>query len=235
MTGNPKGKKWQAWDEVVITRALDLEQGTDLSYINIIKPWVLDNVLKFTNEKSNILDIGCGCGYLTNCIYGLNRQNITGIDISQISVDYANKKYSHINFQYQDICTMVGNEQFDLCTAVMVLNNCPNIDSFLTSVYKALLPNGHMLIVLPHPCFWPIKHIKNNSFLYEKDESYNIIFSTKGRSDYNADITYYHRSVSSYLNSLYKNGFQIKMICELCETINDKSPDIMCIHVYKPK
>lgn len=233
MNEKVESNKSQLWDDNVIIRAADLEQGTDYSYTHVIKPWVLDRVLKHTNEKSRILDIGCGCGYLTNCVYMLDRRNILGIDISSVAVQYADEKYPHIKFECQDICALDSSDKFDLCIAVMVLNNLSDIDGFFATVYDALNSEGHLITVLPHPFFWPIKHIKNQTFVYRENRNYSVPFATKGRSDYSTDIIYYHRPLANYIASIGKPGFKIVDLCELYEAPNDSSPDIICIEAIK--
>ena len=87
-----------SWDKNVLTRSEDLEQGTDFSYLNYISPWVFSHVLENSDTSSVILDIGCGCGYLTNAVYMGGRHNIRGIDISSRSIEYAQSKYPNISF-----------------------------------------------------------------------------------------------------------------------------------------
>lgn len=99
-----------AWDMNVHIRANDLECGTDITYTNIILPWVLKEVSHHSTEKSTILDIGCGCGFLTNAIYQSGRFAIQGIDISTASIAYAKRKYPNIFFSEQDFYSLPLSE-----------------------------------------------------------------------------------------------------------------------------
>ena len=56
------------WDDIVLKRANDIEEKSDYTYHHVIIPWVTDKIIEYTNNKSMILDIGCGCGYLTEHI-----------------------------------------------------------------------------------------------------------------------------------------------------------------------
>ena len=115
----------RAWDRNVAVRAKDLEEGTDYSYIHIIKPWVLKETLRLTSETSTILDIGCGCGYLTNAIYVNGRHFITGIDfIAEIcficteeilSYYICTTEYLFYFYRYQ-IRSWPGSYAFEQCT-----------------------------------------------------------------------------------------------------------------------
>lgn len=223
------------WDKNILKRAEDLEKGTDLSYINIIKPFVINNVLKFSQPESEILDIGCGCGYLTNCIYECNRKKICGIDISKESINYAKRKYNNITFTQGSIYDIDKNKNYDLCLAIMLLNNIPDIDEFFKVLYRIISNNGKSIIVIPHPVYWTMKHIGVKNFNYLKEnEMYEIPFRTKGRKDYDSLILYFHRTIQKYIKSILGNNFNILDIFELSENeLRLENPDIMGIIIEK--
>lgn len=216
-----------AWDRNVAVRAKDLEEGTDYSYTHIIEPWVLGETLLRTSASSTILDIGCGCGYLTNVIYENGRQFITGIDLSPKSVLYAQKKYPHIKFIQQDICSVSTDERYDLVLAIMVLNNAPDMKVLLHTIAGLLNQNGALILVLPHPAYWPLKHLKVSSFPYLQEKSYYLHFSTKGRKDYPSSISYFHRPIESYLGSAREAGLQLAACKEFEEMTGDNLPEIL--------
>lgn len=222
------------WDLNLKTRAEDLEYGTDLTYTQVILPWVLSQLSLFTKKEHKVLDIGCGCGYLTNAAYEAFGMSITGIDISLNSIVYAQKKYPHLVFECKDLYNNELEMSYDTALAVMVLNNMPDLTGFFSIVYKALKPGGRLVMVIPHPDFWTKKHLNNDSFLYMKEDCYSIPFSTKGRSDYAAEILYFHRPISVYINCIVKSGFQIERICELCETVEQQVPDLLGFVIQKP-
>lgn len=222
------------WDRNLKTRAEDLEQETDLTYTQVIKPWVLSEIRLSTNCSQRVLDIGCGCGYLTNAVYETIGASVTGIDISSCSIAYAQKKYPSLSFECRDLYQNAFETSYDIALAVMVLNNMPNLARFFPIVYNALNPGGKLIAVIPHPIFWTKKHLYDNSFSYIRESCYSVPFSTKGRSDYESDILYFHRPVSTYLNHIVEAGFRIRRVCELCETGAAQSPDILGIVVQRP-
>lgn len=219
------------WDSNVVTRGADLEQATDTSYVNHIKPWVLGKIQRLTTEQSKILDIGCGCGYLTNAVYEVGRHETVGIDISEKSIEYARSKYPNIEFECHDICCRSEKEHYDLCLSIMLLNNMPNIDCFFSSVSKVLKPDGKLLIVIPHPCFWPSRHIHSADFRYQNEQAYEFSFSTKGRSDYASNILFFHRTLETYTDCIYRHDFEIVDLHELNEDPENIFPDILCLEV----
>lgn len=221
------------WDRNLKTRAEDLEQGTDLTYIRIIKPWVLSAICLPINCGKRVLDIGCGCGYLTNAVYETIGALVTGIDISLRSITYAQKKYPTITFEHRDLYQNTFKFHYDAALAVMVLNNIPNLTNFFQIVYDVLTPGGKLVAVIPHPIFWTKKHVHDPAFDYMREDCYAVPFSTKGRSDYAADTLYFHRPLSIYLNRIVETGFQIEQICELCETEAAQNPDLLGIVIKK--
>lgn len=222
------------WDCNIKTRAEDLEQGTDLTYTQIIKPWVLSQICLPNSCDRRILDIGCGCGYLTNAVYETTSALITGIDISPCSITYAQKKYPTLFFECRDLYQDAFEVHYDTALAVMVLNNMPDLAHFFPIVYDALNPGGKLVAVIPHPVFWTRKHLHADSFSYMQEGCYSVPFSTKGRSDYAAEILYFHRPLSMYLNHIVETGFRIERICELCETEASQNPDLLGIVSQKP-
>lgn len=221
----------KSWDKNVFVRANDLESDTDKSYMNLILPWVTKKVLDKTSSDSNILDIGCGCGYLTQAIYKKGRRKITGIDISPASVGYAQKKYPHIPFVCRDICDVHSETQYNLCLAVMVLNNLPNVKKFFEVVKNLLVEGGTLLLVLPHPCFWPQQHLKDVSFVYSQEIHYNYLFATQGRRDYSSSVFYFHRMLETYLYHIQQAGFEIIEFDEIAEVKTERNPDILCMEL----
>lgn len=221
----------KCWDKNVMIRASDLEGSTDISYINLIMPWVLNKTIIKTHANSKIIDIGCGCGFLTNMIYKNDRHEITGIDISPASIEYAKNKYPNITFLCEDICEMTGFAKFDLCLAIMVLNNMPDIKSFFRTISNLLIEGGTLILVLPHPCFWPQQHLNDCNFAYSKEMAYQFSFSTQGRRDYSSHILYFHRKLETYLKCIEKNGFLIADFHEITEPNIKRNPDILCMEL----
>lgn len=221
------------WDMNVEVRAVDLESGSDYTYNNIIRPWVLKQMSSVSLYSDLVLDIGSGCGFLTNAIYDSGWTKVVGIDISEHSVEYSQKKYPHIEFVHQDIYKMPEKIYYDLCIAVMAVNNMPNADLFFEKVNRCLNKYGKIILVLPHPCFWPIKHIEDPNFFYEKEAGYYRKFNTKGRTDYEASVLFYHRSIEQYLYLLNMHGFVVTKFEEIVEGENDKFPDILGIIATK--
>lgn len=223
----------QLWDRNVIIRAKDLESGSDYTYNQVIRPWVLEQLKINTKSTDAVLDIGSGCGFLTNAVYNSGWNDVVGIDISKRSIEYSQKKYPQIKFIHQDIYKMQLRNQFNVCIAVMAVNNMPNADIFFAKVNECLDIDGKLILILPHPCFWPIKHIDDPQFRYDMEAGYCKRFNTKGRCDYKSNVLFYHRPIEQYLSLLRTHSFEVTTFTEIKESEHDKFPDILGIIATK--
>lgn len=223
----------QSWDANVELRAKELCKSNDFSYQNIIVPWVIENIKGTVHCDANILDIGCGCGYLTNIIFSHGCKNIIGIDISKESIKIAKNLYPHINFLKRNIFSFTFHKEFQLCISVMTVNNLPDIDRFFNKISELLSIGGRAVLILPHPWFWPTKHLENHSFSYLQEKTYSYKFSTKTQKGYPSTVLYFHRSLERYCSCILSNGFIIEKISELPEATCYENPDIIGIVIKK--
>ena len=108
-----------------------------ISYIknNIISALNLKNKKK-PLEQTQILDIGCGGGLLSEPMSRLGA-DVTGIDASQKNIDIAklHAKKSNLNINY--ICTspekMRSNKKFDVILNMEIIEHVEDINFFLES------------------------------------------------------------------------------------------------------
>lgn len=221
----------KSWGENVLIRGKDLEEGTDYSYLNVIMPWVLKKVKDCAQSDSRILDVGCGCGFLTNEIYKNGFRDITGVDISKMTIEYAEKRYPAVSFICEDINCYIPDKKYDLCLVVMTANNICNINDFFVSLKKLLVKKGRVIFINPHPVFWPIHHLKVDSYYYLNENVYKYNFSTKGRKDYLSPVFYFHRTLTSYLTYIREAGFQIIDFLELADCTSQEEPDILAMEM----
>lgn len=128
----------------------NLDWGLDyLSYIQK----VLDLTRKYL--KRDILDVGCGDGYL---LYNLTRDpnfdsevKAVGVDIDERAVKFA-QAFSHglpVSFRLQDIADY--DEHFSLITTVETLEHIPDnmLPTFTAHIDRLLMPGGVLIISVP--------------------------------------------------------------------------------------
>jgi len=112
-----------------------------LSYMNV----VIDEI-KHLNCK-NILDVGCGDGYLLNHLE-IDADKL-GIDLSQKAIMFANAFSKDAKFEVKDLFTLEG--QYDLISLIEVLEHIPNdlVEPFMTKVLSLIKKDGYFIISVP--------------------------------------------------------------------------------------
>ncbi|RIH66650.1 class I SAM-dependent methyltransferase [Mariniphaga sediminis] len=149
-----KGTSFMWTDEHISNQLLDIHLNPDIdlasrkmSTISKTAKWILDS--QKAKGQLKILDLGCGPGLYSE-IFSQMGHNVTGVDISKNSLDYARKSaqnkgldIEYINASYIDYD--LEEEKYDLVLLIFtdfgVL--APNErESLLRKVYRALKKGG---------------------------------------------------------------------------------------------
>ncbi|MDR2083611.1 MAG: class I SAM-dependent methyltransferase [Bacteroidales bacterium] len=173
----------------------------------------------FTGKE--VLDLGCGFGW--HCRYAMENgaKSVIGIDISgnmlkearKINnlkgIDYIKKALEEVDYPA---------EKFDIVLSSLTFHYIESLDIINQNVYKWLKPNGNFIFTVEHPVFtafgsqdwiygdngeklfWPV----DNYFMEGKREAVFL----------GENIIKYHRTLTTYLSGLLKQGFKIKEINE---------------------
>ncbi|PCH67715.1 MAG: hypothetical protein COC06_10890 [Bacteroidales bacterium] len=102
-------------------------------------------------EDSKLLDLGCGPGLYSENFYGQGF-NVTGIDFSQSSIDYAKEQADGFQYKIEYICQnyleINYKEEFDVITLIYgdlcVLSHTDRA-LLLRKVKRALKPGGYLI------------------------------------------------------------------------------------------
>lgn len=201
-----------------VIRALDIESGFDETYNNIIVPQVLNSISAIVGSNAvDILDIGCGCGFLTDKIGETHR--VHGIDISAECIQYATQRYKNASFEHCDIYDYRTDKRYDICIAIMVVHMLPDYGAFLKRVADVLRENGKLIVFIPHPWFWAMEKLA--SFEYVAERKYAYDFKINGIEIY-WEIEYFHRTMETYITRALKSGFFLDTLSELYEQKKSK-------------
>lgn len=184
----------------------------------LVRPLVL-KLLGNVKEK-DVLDAGCGDGYLSRAI-AKKGGNVIGIDISENLINVSKSKSPNIKFFVDSVVSFEKiSQEFDVVISIIVLQhlNKKDIIESLKKTYLLLRPKGIFIIAIPHPLMF-VK--KPNSdwikFHYEKLSYWNSkmvkvsLCNINGKSF--STKTYTH-SLSFYMNAILKAGFQINNVIE---------------------
>lgn len=204
----------------------------------------------FTSNNPNILDIGCGNGWLLQEILDAKSYslfNYIGIDINNAFIDHLNKKYSdpRIDFLVADFeanLSGVSNHSIDKAIAVLSLIEMSNLEMAFTNINNKLKPGGSCIIVVLNPILEMIRLNSNldelkkdivnfrddKLFYYEK----KIVSKTV-----ESEVNYYGllHHIGNYFSAAKKSGLLINDFKEIdgIKELGQESTIYQCIEFTK--
>jgi len=183
-----------------------------------------------------ILDAGCGEGYLSRR-YARRGAQVVGVDISESLVEICRERAAEegltIEYHVEDICSLKGlsDEEFDIVLCNLVLLNVPCLDDALTGFRRALKTDGVLVFSIVHPAFnfygpgqWelgdrdPVTKRRHGVHFtmdnYFEERSFKRVWRTRSGEAFPAAITFYHRTISTYVRAVVSAGLQIEALEE---------------------
>lgn len=168
-----------------------------------------------------MLDLGCGYGW--HCKYAADNgaMAVVGIDLSEKMIERARQINTDSRIEYR-----VGavedfdyvSEKFDVVLSSLTLHYIGSFDSVCESVSRCLNSGGEFVFSVEHPIFtahgsqqwhtnaegvaehWPV-----DNYFNEGVRSANFL---------GEEVQKYHRTLTSYINGLLTNGFDITALVE---------------------
>ena len=149
-----KGSSFMWTDEHISKQLLNIHLNPDidlasrkLSTINKTANWILSTQKE--NSKLNILDLGCGPGLYSE-IFAKKGHNVTGIDISKHSIEYAKKSAidQKLNITYQNANYLdidLEADKYDLVVLIYTdfgVLDPKERDKLLSLIYRVLKKDG---------------------------------------------------------------------------------------------
>lgn len=168
-----------------------------------------------------VLDLGCGFGW--HCIYAVERgaASAVGVDISERMLAVARKQTAYENVKYyrtpiEDID--FPEHSFDVVISSLALHYIGPFEDVVKKVRSCLETNGAFIFTVEHPVFtaqgpqdWHydeagrIMHFPvDNYFLEGKRKAVFL----------GEEVVKYHRTLTTYLGGLLRNGFEITGVVE---------------------
>lgn len=192
----------------------ELTEGIDTTFANIFEPFIYGNISKYLQngkmDTIDVLDVGCGCGFLTARIAEkFPEANVEGIDISESAINCA-KAHFNLKFTHLDVLDLDEKKKVDVVVYNMVLHNLQKFNLTVQKTSSILKSKGIVLVTIPHPAFWlpdkisSGKIILNEPFNYNVETFYQIPFKIKNGSVHETKLTYYHRRLTTYMNTFSK-------------------------------
>ena len=180
------------------------------------------------NKNTRIIEAGCGEGRLVEYLLSLGAadKNIIGIDLSEYLLSIAEGRYPKVKWIESSIggeVEGIENDSTDLVTCSMVLNYLDNkqYKNFLRNCSKWLRDGGKILIVIPHP----IRMVSGLDKYFDRIKCNN-------KTPWGEIVTYYHRTITDYVNEVLDAGFEIKELVEPELSKKIKKDDIKSYNYY---
>lgn len=172
-------------------------------------------------QGKSVLDLGCGFGW--HCQYAIEQGAVSalGIDISEKMLQQAKEKNQYEQVTY--ICAPIEDiklekNSFDIVISSLTFHYIASFESIVQKVYDCLKENGDFVFSVEHPIFTAYG---TQDWYY--DENGNILhfpvdnYFSEGIRTANflgEEVMKYHKTLTTYLNTLLTNGFMLTKIVE---------------------
>ena len=161
-----------------------------------------ENVLELLNAKpgEQILDIGCGTGYLTSEIQKLGTV-VTGIDSSSDMIAKACATYNNADFVVMDGSDFHFEDKFDAVFSNAALHWMKDADAVIKCVYESLKPGGRF-----------VAEMGGKGNVSQMIAATKKILTKYGHNITNAANPWYFPSTAAYATKLETAGFRVTFI-----------------------
>lgn len=173
----------------------------------------------FSNRR--VLDLGCGFGW--HCRYAQEQgaASVTGVDLSENMLRVAREKTDAPNVTYlraamEDV--QFPAEAFDIVISSLALHYVADYPALLARMHRWLTPGGALVCSVEHPVFtaegsedW-MYDVDGNILHYPVDNYFSE--GLRETSFLGERIPKYHRTLTTYLGELIKQGFTLTGLVE---------------------
>lgn len=206
------------WNRLANLRHDQIKSGADLTFHHVLMPTVL--MLAGDLSSANVLDVGCGTGYLTS-VLSRRAKRVTGVDISAASIEIARAEMAEQkNVQLAAVAIETFAEEqreepFDIAVANMTLMDCLDLGLAIRSIRKTLVPGGTLVATITHPCFWPRywEYEDEAWFQYSTEIVLEAPFEISHQKTALLS-THVHRPLEMYVDVLARERFSVVALVE---------------------
>jgi ubiquinone/menaquinone biosynthesis C-methylase UbiE len=222
--------------------------------VQMIAHHTLERLIKPV-QGMQVLDAACGQGVVSRMLSNIGG-TVTGIDVSaeliSLAEGYELQSKSGIVYASGDLCdptvTTPFLGSFDAVACNMALTDVRDLTAFLEYLIRVLKPGGKAAFTLLHPCFHATSTSWHTDSMGNKGRViYNYFREGFWRAKNPSGMRYqtgsFHRTVSTYVNTLLTVGFEIRRVIELPfegersaqDPPYEKLPSVLGLLVTRPK
>ncbi|MEK5428402.1 class I SAM-dependent methyltransferase [Cytobacillus sp. FSL R7-0680] len=175
-----------------------------------------------TFQDKTVLDLGCGFGWHCRFAAEHGAKSVVGVDISEkmiskaktMSQDFENVTY--IRSTIEDM--QIKERHYDVIVSSLALHYVPDFEEVANNVHKGLVKGGQFIFSVEHPIFtaqgsqdWfydaqqEVSHFPVDHYFFEGERQTTFL---------EEKVTKYHKTLTTYLDGLLKQGFQITRVVE---------------------
>ena len=139
-----------------------------------------DFFIKNINDGENILDIGCGNGFLSyNIVTNVKNVKLLGIDLNKNYIEFAEKHYQHPNLKFVvgNALTDLPEKEFDVIILSNVLEHIEHRIDFLAQIKNRIGPAKYLLRVPNFERDWRVPLMKELGLDYRLDRTHHIEYT----------------------------------------------------------
>lgn len=172
-------------------------------------------------KGKRVLDLGCGYGWHCKYAAGQGAAFVLGTDISQKMLQTAAERNPDPKIEYR--CAAMEDLEFDAGAFDVVLSSLAfhyveDLEPLVRNIARWLVPGGELVFSVEHPVFtaygaqdWyygadgSILHFPVDNYYYEGKRE--AVFLGE-------QVTKYHRTLTTYLETLLNSGFLLQHVVE---------------------
>lgn len=109
------------------------------------------------SKTSNILDAGCGGGFILNELFKSGRQCIWGFDVSESGIKVAKQNYEHIgnrvavhNAYLSELPALLPANNYDVTLSIEVIEHMYYPRDYLKNLHHWLKKEGFLILTTPY-------------------------------------------------------------------------------------
>ena len=173
----------------------------------------------FTGKR--VLDLGCGYGWHCGYAAANGAAQVLGVDNSRKMLQVAQEKNPAPQIQYR--CASIQelqfpHESFDMVFSSLAIHYLPDYPGLVKQVKDWLVPGGDFVFSVEHPIFtaqgpqdWV--YGPEGEILYFPVDNY--FYQGQREAVFLGErMTKYHRTLTTYLDTLLQNGFRLRRVVE---------------------